>query len=351
MRGARYCIRLVGYRAGMNSQPVVVITGASAGVGRATAIAFARKGAHIGLLARGEAGLDGARRDVESNGGRALAIPTDVADADQVDDAAARIEEAYGPIDIWVNNAMTSVFARVQDVTADEFKRVTEVCYLGTVNGTLAALRSMIPRDHGTIVQVGSALAWRGIPLQAAYCGSKHAIQGFVDSLRSELLADDRKIRVSQVDMPALNTPQFGWVRTRLPNHPQPVPPIYSPEVAADAIVWAAEHAPRTLNVGLPTVLTKLGNKVSPSLLDWYLSRNGIDDQQTDQPIDPDQWQDNLERPADADRDHGAHGVFGDQAKSFSPQLWVAKRKPQVGGVLGGLVGIAGLLALSKRRA
>lgn len=333
----------------MSSSQVVVITGASAGVGRATAIAFAREGARIGLLARGQAGLDATVRDVEANGGRALAVPTDVADAEQVDRAAAQVEDAFGPIDVWVNNAMASVFARVQDVTADEFKRVTEVTYLGSVNGTLAALRSMVPRDAGTIVQVGSALAWRGIPLQAAYCGSKHALQGFVDSLRSELLADDRNVRLSQVDLPAMNTPQFGWVRTRLPNHPQPVPPIYAPEVAADAIVWASQHAPRTLNVGYPTMLTKLGNKVSPALLDWYLSRNGISSQQTDQPIDADAWQDNLDKPVDADRDHGAHGIFDDQTRWSSPQLWLAKRKPQVGAVAGGVLGLLGLLARGRR--
>jgi NADP-dependent 3-hydroxy acid dehydrogenase YdfG len=334
----------------MTSPPVVAITGASAGVGRATAVAFARTGASIGLLARGEAGLKGASDDVEANGGRALALPTDVADAEQVDAAADQIEDAFGPVDIWVNNAMASVFARVQDVTADEFRRVTEVTYLSYVYGTLAALRSMLPRDAGTIVQVGSALAWRGIPLQSAYCGSKHAIQGFVDSLRSELLADGSNVRVTQVDMPALNTPQFGWVRTRLPNHPQPVPPIYAPEIAADAIVWAAEHAPRTLNVGLPTVLTKLGNRVSPALLDWYLSRSGIQDQQTDEPIDHDRWQDNLDAPVDDDRDYGADGVFGDRAKTFSPQLWLAKRKPQVAGAVGALAGAAGLLALGRGR-
>lgn len=334
----------------MPSSRVVVITGASAGVGRATAIAFARTGASVGLLARGQAGLDGAVRDVETYGGRALAVPTDVADAEQVYDAAARIEEAFGPIDVWVNNAMASVFARVQDVSADEFKRVTEVTYLGSVNGTLAALRSMVPRDAGTIVQVGSALAWRGIPLQAAYCGSKHALQGFVDSLRSELLADGRHIRLSQVDLPAMNTPQFGWVRTRLPNHPQPVPPIYAPEVAADAIVWASEHAPRILNVGYPTLLTKLGNKVSPALLDWYLSREGISSQQTDQPIDADSWQDNLDKPVDADTDHGPHGIFGDRSRASSPLLWLAKRKPQVAGTLGGLAGLAGLLSVTRKR-
>ncbi len=333
----------------MSASRVVVITGASAGVGRATARAFARTGASVGLLARGRAGLDATADDVEGLGGRALALTADVADHQQVDRAADRIEETFGPIDVWVNNAMASVFARVQDVTADEFKRVTEVTYLGSVHGTLAALRTMVPRDEGTIVQVGSALAWRGIPLQAAYCGSKHALQGFVDSLRTELLADGRNIRLSQVDLPAMNTPQFGWVRTRLPNHPQPVPPIYAPEVAADAIVWASEHAPRTLNVGYPTVLTKLGNRVSPAVLDWYLSRNGIASQQTDQPIDADTWQDNLDKPVDDDRDHGARGIFGAQTRTTSPQLWLARHKPTLGAVAGGLAGLAGLLALGRR--
>src|SRR2546423_2043733 len=232
---------------------IVVITGASAGVGRATVRAFARQGADIGLLARGHDGLEGARRDVEAEGGRALTLTADVADAEQVEAAAERVERELGPIDVWVNNAMVSVFSPVKALKADEVKRVTEVTYLGVVYGTLAALRRMLPRDRGTIVQVGSALAYRGIPLQAAYCGAKHAIQGFTESLRCELLHDDSGVHVAMVQLPAMNTPQFDWVKSRLPREPQPVPPIYAPEIAADAIVWAAAHRRRELSIGGPT--------------------------------------------------------------------------------------------------
>ena len=219
---------------------VVVVTGASAGVGRATVQAFARRGAHIGLLTRGVDGLEGARRDAEALGGKGLVVPTDVADADQVERAAAAVENEFGPIDVWVNDAMASVFSPVKEMTADDYRRVTEVTYLGYVYGTLAALRRMLPRDRGIIIQVGSALAYRGIPLQTAYCGAKHAIQGFTESLRCELIHDRSQVKISIVQMPALNTPQFSWVKSRLPRKPQPVPPIYQPEVAAEAIVWAA---------------------------------------------------------------------------------------------------------------
>src|SRR2546423_1543958 len=234
---------------------VVVITGASAGVGRATVRAFARQGADIGLLARGTDSLDAARIEVERAGGRALVLPTDVADADRVEAAAARVERDLGPIDIWVNNAMVSVFSPVKELEAAEVRRVTEVTYLGVVYGTLAALRRMLPRDRGVIVQVGSALAYRGIPLQAAYCGAKHAIQGFTESLRCELLHDKSKVRVTMVQLPAMNTPQFDWVKSRLPRKPQPVPPIYAPEIAAGAIVWAASERRRELSVGITTLL------------------------------------------------------------------------------------------------
>src|SRR5256714_2044050 len=234
---------------------IVVITGASAGVGRATVRAFARQGADIGLLARGHDGLEGARRDVEAEGGRALTLTADVADAEQVEAAAERVERELGPIDVWVNNAMVSVFSPVKALKADEVKRVTEVTYLGVVYGTLAALRRMLPRDRGTIVQVGSALAYRGIPLQAAYCGAKHAIQGFTESLRCELLHDKSSVRVTMVQLPAMNTPQFDWVKSRLPREPQPVPQIYEPEIAAEAIVWAASHRRRELSVGITTLL------------------------------------------------------------------------------------------------
>src|SRR6185436_17230425 len=239
---------------------VVVITGASAGVGRATARAFAAGGADIGLLARGVDGLEAARREVEAAGGRALVLPTDVADPDQVEAAAERVERELGPIDVWVNNAMVSVLSPVRYLKNDEIRRVTDVTYLGVVYGTTAALRRMLPRDRGSIVQVGSALAYRGIPLQAAYCGAKHAIQGFTESLRCELLHDGSSVRVTMVQLPAMNTPQFDWVKSRMPRKPQPVPPIYTPEIAANAIVWAAAHERRELSVGIPTAVAIWGN-------------------------------------------------------------------------------------------
>jgi NAD(P)-dependent dehydrogenase (short-subunit alcohol dehydrogenase family) len=300
---------------------VVVITGASAGVGRATVREFARRGARIGLIARGRAGLEAARREVEAAGGRALVLPLDVADAEAVEAAAERVERELGPIDVWVNDAMLSVFAPVVETTPAEFKRVTEVTYLGYVYGTLAALKQMRRRDRGVIVQVGSALAYRGIPLQAAYCAAKHAIQGFMDSLRCELLHDGSAVRVVMVQMPALNTPQFGWVRSRLPRKAQPVPPIYQPEVAARAIVWAADHGDREMYVGASTVEAIVGNKLMPRFADAYLARRGVESQQTDGAPDP-RRRDNLDAPVDDERDHGAHGAFDSRARPHSAQLW-----------------------------
>jgi NAD(P)-dependent dehydrogenase (short-subunit alcohol dehydrogenase family) len=299
---------------------VVVITGASAGVGRATAIAFARRGARIGLLARGRDGLEAARRDVEACGSRALAISTDVADANQVERAADAIERELGPIDIWINNAMTSVFSPVEALQADEVRRVTDVTYLGTVYGTLSALRRMRPRDRGTIVQVGSALAHRAIPLQSAYCAAKHAVQGFTESLRCELLHDHSHVRVTIVHLPAVNTPHFSWARSRLPRKPQPVPPIYQPEIAADAIVWAAHHDRRELEVGLPTVVAIEGNKLFTGPMDRYLARHAYESQQTAEPAEPDRT-DNLWQPLPGDR--GVHGDFDHVASSFSSHLWL----------------------------
>jgi NADP-dependent 3-hydroxy acid dehydrogenase YdfG len=297
---------------------VVVVTGASAGVGRATARAFAARGASVAMLARGSDGLDAAAKDVDAAGGRALALTTDVADADAVEDAGARVESELGPIDVWVNNAMVSVFAPVAELTADEVRRVTDVTYLGCVHGTLTSLRRMRARDRGTIVQVGSALAHRAIPLQAAYCGAKHAIAGFSESLRCELLHDRSGVRVTQVQLPAVNTPQFDWVRTRLPGRPRPVPPIFQPEVAARAVVWASEHAPRELKVGWPTVQAIYGNRVAPGLLDRYLAATGYESQQSNEPVDPDRI-DNLFGPRAGD--HGAHGRFDRDARATSWQL------------------------------
>jgi NAD(P)-dependent dehydrogenase (short-subunit alcohol dehydrogenase family) len=280
----------------MTGPKVVAITGASAGVGRAAARRFAGRGACIALLARGVEGLEAAREEVEAEGAEALVFPTDVSDAGKVESAAESAERELGPIDVWVNGAMVSVFSPVKELEADEIARVTDVTYLGTVHGTLAALRRMLPRDHGTIVQVGSALAYRAIPLQAAYCAAKHAARGFTDSLRCELRHDRSRVRITNVHLPALNTPQFDWVRSRLPGRPQPVPPIYQPEIAADAIAWAADHAPRELKVGASTVLTVLTNKLAPGLLDRYLARKGYGDQQSDDPIEPNRV-DNLWTP------------------------------------------------------
>ncbi|HET8627678.1 MAG TPA: SDR family oxidoreductase [Thermomicrobiales bacterium] len=324
-----------------NRPEVVVITGASAGVGRATVRRFAQEGAHIGLLARGDAGLEGAKRDVEQAGGRALALPTDIADADAVERAAARVEQEFGPIDIWVNDAMTSVFAPFTEIAPDEFKRVTEVTYLGQVYGTLAALKRMKPRDRGIIVQVGSALAYRGIPLQSAYCGAKHAIQGFTESVRAELMHEGSNVKISMVQMPALNTPQFGWVLSRLPHKAQPVPPIYQPEVAAEAIWWAAHHYRRQWYVGGSTAIVIRGNKMAPGVGDWYLSKTGFQSQQTDQPRDPDR-PDNLWQPVDKDRDFGAHGTFDDRASDRSGQLWASQHRNWL---LAGAAGLAGAVA------
>jgi len=309
-----------------NGRPqVVVITGASAGVGRATVREFAKRRAKIGLVARGEEGLDAAKREVERAGGKAIVLPTDVADADAVERAANGVEEHFGPIDVWVNDAMVSVFSPFKEITAEEFRRVTEVSYLGFVYGTMAALKRMLPRDRGTIVQVGSALAYRGIPLQSAYCGAKHAIQGFTESVRCELMHDKSNVWLTMVQMPALNTPQFGWVKSRLPRQPQPVPPIYEPEVAAEAIYFAAHARRREVYVGLSTVAAIEGNKVLPGLGDKYLAATGYDSQMTNEPADPNR-PNNLWAPLPGDR--GAHGAFDGRAHKRSLQLWAVMHRP-----------------------
>jgi NAD(P)-dependent dehydrogenase (short-subunit alcohol dehydrogenase family) len=304
----------------------VVITGASAGIARATARLYGQRGARVGLIARGQAGLDGAAADVADAGGTPLPISADVADYDQVDAAATRIESELGPIDVWINVAFTSVFAPFAEIKPDEFRRVTEVSYLGFVHGTMAALARMGPRDHGTIVQVGSALSARSIPLQSAYCGAKHAINGFTSSLRCELLHDGSHVQVTLVQMPALNTPQFSWVRSKLPHQPQPVAPIYQPEVAARGIVYAADHpGRREYWVGASTAVTLTANKVAPALLDRYLARTGYSSQQTSEPAEPGRA-DNLMRPVDgpSGTDHGAHGSFDGRSHARSAQLWVS---------------------------
>lgn len=325
---------------------VVVVTGASAGIGRAVVRGFAEQGASIGLIARGREGLDAARREVEEMGGRALVLPLDVADAEAVESAAARVEEELGPIDVWVNNAMASVFSPVLETTAEEYRRVTEVTYLGYVHGTLSALRRMVPRDRGVIVQVGSALAYRGIPLQSAYCAAKHAIQGFCDSLHSELIHDGSNVKLTTVHMPAVNTPQFGWVKSRLPMKAQPVPPIFQPEVAADGVLFVADNPRRELWLGWPTVKTIAGNKIVPGYGDRYLADHGYESQQTDEPKSPDR-QHNLWEPLDDDRDYGAHGAFDDRAEEYSQMLWISKHRRLLG--LAGLVAAGAVTALLTR--
>jgi NAD(P)-dependent dehydrogenase (short-subunit alcohol dehydrogenase family) len=305
----------------MAKREVVVITGASAGAGRATVREFARHGAWVGLIARGNDGLEGARREVENCGGRAIAIPTDVADAKQVEAAAEKIEAELGPIDIWVNNAMVSVFSPIKEMTPEEFKRVTDVTYLGYVYGSLAALKRMLPRDRGTIVHVGSALAYRSIPLQAAYCAAKHAVLGFHAALRTELLHDRSNVHTTMVQMPALNTPQFGWVKSRLPHKAQPVPPIYQPEVAARAIYHAAHHPERREYYAAWSVVKAIfGNKLVPSYADRYLSKMGYESQQQDGLEDPNR-PNNLWDPLPGD--HRAHGAFDFGAKDRSVELWM----------------------------
>ncbi len=308
----------------MKPPEVVVITGASAGVGRATARAFGKRGARVGLIARGREGLEAAKREIEADGGEALVLPLDVSDENAVEQAAAEVERVFGPIDIWINNAMLSVFSPVMEMTAEDYRRVTDVTYLAYVWGTLAALRRMKPRDRGTIVQVGSALAYRGIPLQSAYCAAKHAVQGFHDSLLTELIHDGSNVRVVMVQMPALNTPQFRWVKSRLPRKAQPVPPIFQPEVAADAIVWAAYSGRREVNVGWPVTKAIIGNNFAPAFADHYLARHGYEAQMIDEPEEPGR-PDNLWSPLPGD--HGAHGVFDDRSVNVSIEMELNKRR------------------------
>jgi NAD(P)-dependent dehydrogenase (short-subunit alcohol dehydrogenase family) len=328
----------------------VVITGASAGIARATARLYGERGDRVGLIARGQAGLDGAVADVRDAGGTAVPVSADVADYAQVDAAASRIETELGPIDVWINVAFTSVFAPFAEITPDEFRRVTDVSYLGFVHGTMAALARMRPRDHGTIVQVGSALSARSIPLQSAYCGAKHAINGFTSSLRCELLHDGSRVRVTVVQMPAVNTPQFSWVRSKLPHQPQPVPPIYQPEVAARGVVYAADHpGRREYWVGASTAATLAANKFAPALLDRYLARTGYSSQQTSEPATAGRPE-NLLQPVDgpAGTDHGAHGDFDGRSHGSSVQLWISHH-PAVSALAGCGVAAAAALAVWRR--
>lgn len=317
---------------------VVVVTGASAGVGRAIVRAFAAQGAHVGLIARGRDGLEAARKEVEAAGGRALVLPLDVADAAAVDLAAEEVERTLGPIDIWVNNAMVSVFAPIVETTPEEFRRVTEVTYLGYVHGTLAALERMRMRDRGMVVQVGSALAYRSIPLQAAYCAAKHAVNGFTESLRSELLHDQSNIHVTAVLLPAVNTPQFSWSRAKLPNEPQPVPPIFQPELVADAVLYAARHRRREIWLAWPAVKAIAGDRIAPGFTDRYLAKHGYDAQQSDVAIREDR-PDNLYHPVPGD--HGAHGSFDARAKRTSIEWWLSKHRAALLGGIGAAMALA----------
>ena len=324
---------------------IVVVTGASAGVGRATAVEFACQGATVALLARGKAGLEGARAEVEAAGGKAWVQTLDVADADAVDAAAERIEAELGAIDIWVNNAMVTVLSPISQMTAEEFRRVTEVTYLGTVHGTLAALRHMRPRNRGVIVQVGSALAYRAIPLQSAYCAAKFACRGFTDSLRVELQHDDSAVHVTSVHLAAFNTPQFDWARNRMPRRPQPVPPVFQPELAARAIVWASQQKRREVNVGFPAVKTIWGNKFAPQVADWVLEEDGYSGQQDEQ-LSAGDRPDNLFEPVD--RDMGSHGRFDNEARTHSWQLWATMHRK--GLMAAALLAPAALLLLRRKR-
>jgi NAD(P)-dependent dehydrogenase (short-subunit alcohol dehydrogenase family) len=324
---------------------VAVITGASAGVGRATARVLARRGWSLGLLSRGRRGLDATRREAVRAGVRAVDVPTDVADAEEVLAAAEQVEDELGPIDAWINNAMTSVFGPFLEVSLDDVRRVTEVTYLGYVHGTRAALERMRPRDRGVIVQVGSALAFRGIPLQAAYCGAKHAIRGFSDSVRCELLHERSGIRICEVHLPALDTPQFRWVRSVLGREARPVPPIYDPEIAADAIAWMLEHPRRSMWVGPSTVGTIVASAIAPGLLDRFLAMTGYRSQQTREPRDPNR-PDNLYAPVDEDM--GAHGPFAGAAHRGTAQLRLSKRVHEL--AASAVAGVTALLGVDAHR-
>jgi NAD(P)-dependent dehydrogenase (short-subunit alcohol dehydrogenase family) len=326
---------------------VVVVTGASAGVGRAVVRAYAAQGARIGLIARGREGLEGAARDVRSAGGEALILPLDVADADAVERAASRVEERFGPIDIWINCAFAGVLMRFMDMAMEDFRRVTEVTYYGQVYGTRSALKRMLPRNHGTIVLVGSALAYRGIPLQSAYCGAKHALQGFQDSIRSELIHAKSDVHITMVQLPGVNTPQFDWIRTNLPNKAQPASPPFQPEIAARAIIFAAASRRKEVVVGFPAVQAIWGDHLASPLLDHHLAATAVSGQQAEEPREPG-YRDNLYEPVPGDR--GAHGRFDAQSHTWSPQLWATMNR---GKLLAAALGVgvgAAALALGARR-
>lgn len=327
---------------------VVVVTGGTAGVGRAAVRAFADNGDDVAILARGEEGLEATRAEAEGLGVRALAIPTDVADADQVEAAAERVERELGPIDVWVNNAMATVFARLVDIEPEEYRRATEVTYLGAVWGTMSALRRFLPRDRGVIVQVGSALAYRAIPLQAPYCGAKHAMRAMTDALRAELIHDGSRVHLTMVHLPGLNTPQFEWSEAKVPNHPQPVPPVYQPEIAAEAILWASQHRRREVTVGEPTARTILGQKIVPGYMDRYLAEHTVEGQQIEgRPVLPDR-ETNLFAPVPGD--HGAHGIFDERSRDWSPWFVLSRHRGWIAtGLATGVAALGVAVGLGRR--
>ena len=309
----------------MSHTRIAVITGGTAGIGRATVRAFAAAGYDVAVLARGRAGLDATVAEVERAGRRALGIPTDVADGDAVDAAADRVEAELGPIDVWVNVAFAGSLAWFWDTTPEEFHRMTDVTYFGQVNGTRAVLRVMRPRDHGSIVNVSSAMAYRSIPLQSAYCGAKHAIKGFTESVITELKASGSHVTIGLVTLPGVNTTQFDWNLNKMAKHPQPVPPIVQPEICARSILFSAEHPRRNMWVGISTAYTVLGNRVAPAFVDWYLARTGVRSQQTDKAAP--RWGSNVFEPRDDDEDRGARGAFSSEAADHDPVSFVARHR------------------------
>ncbi len=334
----------------MPNPPVVVITGSSAGLGRAIAHGFAKRGAHIGLMARNPEALNAARQECEALGGKALVLPVDVSDAEAVDAAASKVEEEFGPIDIWVNDAMVSVFSPVKEMEASDYKRVTEVLYLGFVHGTQSALKRMLPRDRGTIIQIGSALSYRSIPLQSAYCACKHAINGFTDSLRCELYHDNSNLKITTVQMPAMNTTQFDWVKNRMPNDTQPVPPIFEPELAAEVVVAAgfAQNPRREYWVGTPTVAAIIGQMFIPGLLDRYLGKTGYKSQQIpNEPKNPNA-PNNLYNYVPGV--HSARGKFADRSTRTSAEIFLSLNRGTVATVAALAVTALGGAILAKRR-
>jgi short-subunit dehydrogenase len=327
----------------IDEHTVAVVTGASGGVGRATARLLGERRASVVLLARGIEGLEGAKREVESRGGRAIVVQADVSQPDQVEAAADAAEREFGPIDVWINNAMVSMYSPFMAMSPDEFRHIVDVTFLGVVHGTRSALQRMVRRNRGVIIQVGSALAFRSIPLQSAYCASKHAIQGFTESIRSELIHEDSAVRVSVVNLPALNTTQFTWTKNKMPHKARPTGTIFQPEVAAGAILFAVEHNRRELMVGYTTVEATLGEKIAPGLLDRYLATAAWDGSMLPEPADPDQ-PDNFWAPVPADL--GAHGTFDALARSFSVQLWASEHRA----VLAGLAAAALLIGVARRQ-